>query len=197
MAAKPPDAIVAAATRAMKTVQAVHVSGSIVDNGIPVKLDLSLVRNRGGEGEMSENGLGFQLIAVNHLLYIKGSNAFWTHFGGASAARIFQGKWLKAPAGGQFASLGALTSIERLFGQLLASHGKLAKGATATVAGQPAIGVIDRTQGGTLYVATTGQPYPLEIIKRGAGGGRVTFDRFNQPAALRAPASAIDLSKFH
>ena len=85
--------------------------------------------------------------------------------------------------------------VQKLFNQLLSSHGKLAKGKTTTIHGQQAIAVSDTTNGGTLYVATTGKPYPLEISKTGSSGGQITFDHFNQPVSLTPPANAIDISQ--
>jgi len=195
VASKSPTSIVATAVRAIDGVRSVRVSGALTDNGIPVRLDLHLVNGQGGEGDMSENGLAFKLIAFKNDLYIQGSDAFWTHFGGATAAKVFHDKWLKAPNSGQFASIGALASVPRLFGQLLTKHGKLTSGHRSTVDGQPAIGVVDRTGGGTLYVATTGQAYPLEIVKQGRNGGHVTFDDFNQPVTLTRPAHPITFPK--
>ena len=85
--------------------------------------------------------------------------------------------------------------MQKLFSQLLSSHGKLAKGKTTTVRGQQVVAVNDTTNGGTLYVATTGKPYPIEISKTGSTGGQLVFDHFNQPVTLTAPAGAIDISK--
>ena len=189
VASKSAGQIVAAATRAVQRVSAVHVSGAVVENGIPVSLDLRLVRGQGGQGEMAENGLSFRLISLDHVLYILGSRAFWTHFGGATAAQLFQGKWLKTPDSGQFATLGDLASIPSLFGQLLRAHGKLAKAGRATVNGQPAVAVRDTT----VYVAATGPPYPLAIVKRGMNGGHVSFTDFDQTVRLRAPVDTISL----
>lgn len=193
VASKPPGQIVTAAVKAIDQVSSVHVAGAIVESGIPVSLDLRLDRSRGGEGTVSENGLSFRLIAVGHNLYILGSPAFWNHFGGAGAAKLFHNKWLKVPDSGQFATLGALTSIPHLFGKLLSSHGKLARVGRTTLEGQPAVAVRDTTAGGTLYVAATGQPYPLQIVKAGHNGGHVRFSGFNQPVALQPPAHAISL----
>jgi hypothetical protein len=196
IASKSPDAIVSTATSAIDGVSSVHVSGSVVSGGTPISLDLSLVSGKGARGSMSENGLGFQLIGVGQYVYINGSPAFWSHFGGAAAAQLFQGKWLKAPATtGNFASLSSLTNLHQLLRGLLSSHGTLSKGATTTVNGQKVVPVKDTSQGGTLYVATTGKPYPLEILKTGAAGGHITFDRFNQSVSLTAPAHSIDISQ--
>lgn len=195
VASKSADGIVQAAATALQGVRAVHVSGSLVSNGTPLTVDLTLVSGKGGIGSMSENGLSFKLVTVGGFVYINGSDAFWSHFGGATAAKLFHGKWLKAPTTGQFASLSDLVNTRALFDKLLSSHGKLVKGSTTTVNGQSVVAVTDTTQGGTLYVATTGQPYPVELVKKGAGGGHISFDRFNQSVTLAAPSGAIDASK--
>ncbi len=192
---KSPDQIVSAATSAVGSVNSVHVSGKVLSGGQNVALDLNLVNGKGGTGSMSQNGLGFKIVAVGSEVYINGSSAFWNKFGGSAAAQLLSGKWLKAPASGQLSSLATLTDVQKLFSQLLSSHGKLAKGKTTTVRGQQVVAVNDTTNGGTLYVATTGKPYPIEISKTGSSGGQLVFDHFNQPVTLTAPAGAIDISK--
>jgi hypothetical protein len=195
VAAKPPDAIVSAASNAVSGVKSVHVLGSLRSGGSPITLDLTLVAGKGGGGQMSQNGLSFKLIEVGQVVYINGSDAFWRHIGGTSAVQLFHGKWLRAPANGQFSSVASLTSVQTLFRKLLSSHGRLAKGPTTTVAGQKVVAVNDTTKGGTLYVATTGQPYPVQVSMGGSNGGRIVFDRYNKSVSLTAPANAIDISK--
>jgi hypothetical protein len=196
VASKSPDAIVKAASDAINGVKTVHISGSIVSGGTPITLDLDLVSGRGGLGDMSESGLSFRLVAIGKTLYVNGSPGFWRHFGGAAAVQLFQGKWLKAPsATSGVSSLAALTDLHQLFATLLSSHGKLARGATTTVNGQKAVAVTDTAKGGSLYVATVGQPYPVEFVKTGSQGGRIAFDRFNASVSLRAPANSIDISQ--
>ena len=195
VAAKSPDAIVNAATNAVNAVKTVHVSGSLRSGGSPITLDLTLVAGKGGGGQMTQSGLSFKLINLNQTVYINGSDDFWRHIGGTSAAQLFHGKWLRASANGQFAAVASLTTVQTLFNQLLSNHGKLAKGPTTTVAGRKVVAVNDTTKGGTLYIATTGQPYPVQVSKKGSDGGRVVFDRYNQPASLTAPPNAIDVSK--
>src|ERR1017187_8054585 len=75
--AKNPAAKVAAdALQAAVAASAVHVSGAIVSGGTPLTLDIHLVKGKGGSGEMSEQGLKFQLVRVGGKAYIKGSDAF-------------------------------------------------------------------------------------------------------------------------
>ena len=71
------------------------------------------------------------------------------------------------------------------------------KGAITTVNGHKVIAVNDTTKGGTLHVATTGKPYPIEVQKKGSEGGRIAFDHYNEPVSLSAPANAVDLSQLH
>jgi hypothetical protein len=178
-------------------VKAVHVSGSIVSSGQPISLDLDLVTGRGGQGSMSESGLSFRLIEIGRNVYINASAAFWSHFAGAAAAQLFHDRWLRASTSTPgFGSLTALTSVSQLFDALLSSsHGTLSKGRSTTVDGQKVVAVTDTTKGGTLYVATTGQPYPVQVSKSGSDGGHVTFDRYNESVSLSPPPNSIDISK--
>lgn len=192
---KSPNEIVSTVSNAVGNVHSVHVAGAVTTSGTHVTLDLSLVNGKGGTGSMSQDGLGFKVRTIGNEVYINGSPSFWRRFAGAAAAQLLSGKWLKAPATGQLGTLAELTDLHKLFNQLLSSHGTLAKGSISTVRGQRVIAVKDTTNGGTLYVATTGKPYPIEIVKPGSDGGQITFDRVNEPVTLTPPSNAIDISQ--
>lgn len=196
VASKTPSEILAAAKAAADSASSVHVSGSIISGSSPITLNLELLAGKGGRGQISENGLSFNLIQVGGTAYISGSPAFYSHFGGPAAAQLLEGKWLKAPSSnGNFSTLGSLTNLSQLLNTALEDHGTLAKGVTTTVDGQKVLSVTDVSHGGTLYVATTGKPYPIEITKSGKTGGRISFDRWNAPVTLAAPKNSIDLSQ--
>ena len=196
LASKSPTEIVAAAKLAAVGAASAHVAGSIVDEGKPISLDMELVAGKGGQGKLTLEGLSINLVQVNGAVYMNGSKAFYTHVAGAAAAQLLQGKWLKAPStDANFASLTQLTDLGKLIGTALASHGKLSSAPAKTIAGQKAVGVTDVTKGGTLYVASTGTAFPLEITKSGASGGTITFDRWNKPVKLSAPANAINIDQ--
>ncbi len=194
VAGKSPHAIATAASSAASNANSVHVTGAVASGTSRFAIDLTLVKGKGGTGSISQGGLSFKIVTVNREVYITGSSNFWRAALGASAAQVLGGKWLKAPASGQFASLATLTDTQQLFGHLLSTQGNLTKGKTTTLRGQKVVPVND-TGKGTLYVATTGKPYPIEIVQAGTAGGRVDFDRFNQPVTLTAPANAIDVSQ--
>ena len=194
VASKSASAIVAAARSAIDGVSTVHVDGSGVSDGESLGLDLWLVAGKGGRGSVSEAGLSFQLVVIGKTLYFNASTAFWKKFADSTAAALFAGKWLKATDTGEYASLASFTSIKGLFTQLLSPKGTLAKGALTTVLGQQVVPVIDRTQGGTLYVATTGPAYPVEIVGPAGKRDTVVINDIGQPVSLTAPPGAIDIS---
>jgi hypothetical protein len=196
VAAKSPNEIVASAKTLADAAKSVHVSGTLKSAGTPITINMTLLAGKGGSGQLSQNGLSFQLIQIHGTVYIKGSAAFYQHIAGAAAANLLQGRWLKAPAStGGLAALASLTDLRKLLDATLASHGTLSKGAVANVNGQKAIAVTDSSTGGTLYVATTGPPYPVKVSMGGSSSGAVTFSRWNEPVTVIAPANAIDVTK--
>jgi hypothetical protein len=196
VAAKSPSDILSSATNAIQGAKSVHVSGALSDGGQSIKLDLNILSGQGAKGSMSQNGLSFQLIASGKYVYINGSPAFWKKFGGAAAATLFQGKWLKAPANSSsFSSLSSLTNLHSLAQALLTGHGALSKGSTTTINGHQVIAVTDSSKSSKLYVATTGKPYPIEIAKTGSSAQHVDFDNYDAPVSLTPPAKSIDISQ--
>jgi hypothetical protein len=196
LASKSPEQIVAAAKTAAQGAASVHVAGSIISENKPISLDMELAAGKGAKGHIALEGLGIDVIALEHAFYLNGSAAFYRHIAGPTAAQLLQGKWLKAPTGsGEFASLAQLTNLADLLNSALTNHGPLKSAGTTTISGQKAVAVTDTSKGGTLYVAATGTPYPLRISKTGSNAGRITFDRWNQPVTITAPPNAINITQ--
>jgi hypothetical protein len=196
VANKTPNEIVAGAKILADSASAVHVSGSIVSAGTPIALDMYLVASRGGRGRVSENDLGFEVVRIHGTVYIKGSSAFYRHVAGPAAAQLLGGSWLKASASsGSLAPLASLADLHQLLDAALAEHGPLVKGAVTTVGGRKVLALTDPSKGGTLYVAASGPPYPIELTKGGTGGGMIVFDHWNEPVTVTAPLNAIDLTQ--
>ncbi len=174
VASKSPAEILAATKSAADGASSVHIAGSLSSGGSPITLDMYLASGTGGRGKLAENGLSFELIVVDNSIYIKGSPAFYSHFGGSAATQLFRGKWLKAPASsGELASLASLTDLSKLIDQALANTSTLVKGAATTVGGQAVVELTDAAKDGSIYVATTGKPFPVELVKRGSECGKV------------------------
>jgi hypothetical protein len=162
-------------------------------------LDLSLASDKGATGQVSQNGSTFRIIIDAGTAYISGSDAFYRKLGGSAAAQLLAGKWLKVSTSTpEFASFSSLTNMRKLLDTVLVGHGKLEKGPThptTTIGGRQAVAVKDTTRGGTLYVATTGKPYPLQISKTGSEAGTIRFDRWDEPVTITPPASSVNLSE--
>jgi hypothetical protein len=205
VASKTPAEILAASKSAAVGAATVHVAGSILSEGKPISLDMELVGkngvgDNGGRGRLTLGGLGVKLIAIDKAVYVKGSDAFYTHFAGAKAARLLHGKWLRGSAEhGPLASFASLADLDKVIDSTLQDHGPLSSAGTTTINGKKAVGVSDPASDGTLYVATSGAPYPLEIVKSGSatGAGKIVFDRWNKPVTLLPPANAIDIDQLH
>jgi hypothetical protein len=206
VASKTPAEILAASKSAAAGAATVHVAGSILSEGKPISLDMELVGSNGvgdngGRGRLTLGGLGIKLIAIDKDVYVKGNDAFYTHFAGARAARLLHGKWLQGSAEhGPLASFASLANLGKVLDSTLQDHGPLSSAGTTTVNGQKAVGVTDAAkggEGGILYVATSGAPYPLEIVKSGSatGAGKIVFDRWNKPVTLLAPTNVINVDQ--
>ena len=193
VASKTPAQIVAGAKILADAAKSVHVSGTVRTGTSPITLNMVLLAGKGGRGQIIENGLSLELIQIHGNAYIKGSAAFYQQIAGPAAAKLLQGRWLKAPASsGNLAPLASLTDLSTLLNTALTAHGPLRKGSVTSVNGQKVIGVTDSSTGGTLYVATTGPPYPVQITMSGGGGG-ISFAGWNQPVSVFVPPNAIDV----
>jgi hypothetical protein len=196
VASKTPAQIVALATSAAVGAASVHVAGSILGEGKPISLNMELDAQKGGKGQVTLGDLSIELVNVDRAVYIRAGAAFYSRFAGRAAARALQGRWLRGSnTAGPLASFTSLTNLRKLLSDALAGHGALSRAASTTVEGRQAVAVSDAAGGGTLYVASTGTPYPLEILKRGAGGGKLVFDRWNQSVSLTVPPNPIDISQ--
>lgn len=182
-----------AATRDAKTV---HFSGKVVTESGPITVDIRIVRGRGGKGSMSESGLSFELIRLGGKVYIRGSDAFYKKFAGQAGAQLFHGKWLQfRTSDADMASITPFTEIDTFFEGITSQHGKLRNDGETSFHGQKAVAIKDTSQGGTLYVAATGTPYPVGIASSGAESGAILFDDWNASASISAPKNAVDISK--
>jgi hypothetical protein len=196
-AAKPADTVLKDADAAAASASSVHVSGTVSSNGTPIVLNLFLTHSKGAKGSMSVGGQKFDLIRIGDTLYIKGSDSFYQQFGGAAAAQLLHGKWLKGSATkSRLSSLVPLTNIDTLFAKIATGHGKLTNDGKKTYKGQAVVQLRDTSDGSNLLVAATGKPYPVAITGgKKSQSGTIAFGDWNKSVPLSAPSNAIDLSK--
>lgn len=196
LASQTPQQVIAAAQKAAAGASSVRIAGNIVSNGTPITLDLTLAKGKGATGSMSTNGLSFDLMRIGNTVYIKGSEAFLKHYAGAGAAQLLNGKWLKGTTSGQFGALVSLTNAGKFFAKIGGNHGKLVNKGETTYNGDKVVWIEDTTEGGKLYVAATGTPFPLALEGSSTShSGTITFTNWNQPVNLSPPKGAIDISQ--
>ncbi len=198
VAALQPVAIVDKAKAALKSAKSFHMKGTITDQGQKTALDFKIA---GGEvfGTMSVGTAKIQVLKAGGGQYMKPDAAFWKLTAGKQADAVVKkvgDKWVSVPASNkEFGSLFTAADVDTL----LQADGQVAKGQPKVIAGTPAIGLVDKgTEGGTLYVATVGQPYPLELDGPTAADGGIAFSEFGAAFdEIKAPAAAdvLDLSK--
>jgi hypothetical protein len=184
--------------------QITGISGGFVPSGKPAGVDFTIVRGKGVTGSLTVGGAQVDLIVTGKNGYLRASSDFWQSIakreGGGQAAGfagLFGDKWLKFPAGNNdFSQLIDPTKLGSLFDSLTSNHGRLDNNGQTTYKGQSVV-AIESAKGGTLYVAATGTPYPVALVKTGGkSNGTIVFDDWNKSVTLTAPKDALDLSQF-
>ena len=197
-----PSQWLAASVSAAEKASSVRVVSSHIRQGRQTWAFDILSTGAGHEGTGSVwIGAGrLDLVLLGNALYFKANAAFWRSSGASSSVvQFLAGRWMKDSATSSgFRDFAQLLNLSYLFGTLsfTGGHGALVAAGRRTIDGHPAVGVTDTATsgGGTLWIAATGQPYPLLIVQTG-GPGRAVFEDWNAPAHIAAPRGAINLPK--
>lgn len=193
LASKSASEILAASKAAAHSASSVHIANKSSLGPLSLMLNVDLARP-GGRGQVSVGELSFEVIRTGSTLYLKGNPAFEQSLRATTGLRAPHGEWLKVPINSaRLAQLASVTDLSGELSRLLTRAGPISKGATTTVNGQQAIELKETTRlfSGSLYVATTGKPYPLQFVKSGRETGQTTFSGWNEPVSLTAPPNAI------
>ncbi|BCJ50276.1 lipoprotein [Actinoplanes sp. NBRC 14428] len=193
VAALTADEILQRATGALKAAKAYHAEGDIDLDGQPTGIDLT-VDGENFTASLTSGKAKVDLLDVDGKRYMRPNEQFWVTAMDAPKAKLLAkvigDRWVTAAEGDQsFAELFSIGSAE----EFLKPTGTLTKGTEKQIGGVPAIALED--QQATLYIATTGEPYPLRIGGKD-GASQVLFSDFNAPAKPiepPAPAQVIDL----
>jgi hypothetical protein len=195
----PAKEILARAQQALGRASSVHIKGGGSSEGQQFAIDMRYGAE-GAVGSMTTNGQTIELLRVGQTVYLKGTEAFWRSIGGNAVAELLKGRYLKVPATTpDFAELSSFTDLKKNAQELLKPDGEVSKGGRRTVHGVQAIGLVDSKDGGTLYIALQGEPYPLQAVpgaKAKNDSGSLDFD-YGAPVKVTAPAAdqVVDVSK--
>jgi hypothetical protein len=174
------------ATKASRAATSVRMRGRFPTGGRPMAIDIRAAGKGSAYGDITMNGQRIRLVRIGSTAYLKGDTAFWKSVGGQDAARMFSGKYLKVPAGNKdFRDLMSLTLTSKVFSEILRPEGRVTKGERTRINGRAAIALGDGT-GGSLYVATEGEPHVLRLK---TGKEVLDFLAYNERIAVRRPPS--------
>ena len=202
VAALDAKAVVAKSQAAAKAADSVHVRGNVASQGQTVTIDMRLEKGVGGKGTVSVGNSPVEILRIGDAAYLKASKEFWTQVANPAVGAKLADKYVKGSTqDATFKSFLSFTDLGSMFDSIFdTSSTGLQKVDGKTIGGVPTVGIKDPDpqNGGTLYVATKGQPYPL-LIESDSGSadkGSVTFDEWNNSMQLTSPPAdqVLDIS---
>ncbi len=189
-----PNAIVDKAVAALGAAASYSAKGELINNGEKFGVDLK----RAGDDFVATLTLGdtrIELLSVAGQRYVRPDTAFWKQLAGeagSTTAALTGNKWTKLTDSKEDAYFHLF--FNRLSPEALIklALGTYTKGDAKTINGVDAIGVVESgAEGGILYVATTGEPYPLVLQGPASSGGQIAFGDFGTRLdGIEAPAAA-------
>jgi hypothetical protein len=195
-----PDQILAKSKAAAKAASSVHLKGTVKGSSGGTAIDLKYEGDAGTVGTVTLNGQSMQIVVVGEDVFFKAAKDTWTELTGDDrAAELIGGRWVKIPARAPgFEAVTTLASFNRLVDEALSPDSTLTKTDIKTVRGMKVVGLVEEASpdNGTLYVATEGEPYPVQV-QGDTGEGALDFLEWNEPVDLQAPPpdQVVDLSK--
>jgi len=199
------NGLVAKAITASESARTVTVTGKASQGTQTITLSVQVSNVAVGQGSIGINGAIVHAIRQGANVYFTANQKFWKQNSGAAAAALFAGRWVETAASstdGQ--SLVAFLDITTLFHQLFTGNINTAtfkQGQHTTINGIPVLAVNGKDAtggtGGTIYIATSGKPYLVELKSTGGNKGTsiVVFSGYNQPIHPVLPKNPIDIDK--
>lgn len=191
------------AKAAAKAAKSVRVAGEASGDSGTTTLDLTLTPD-GGSGSVEQAQGRVEVILIGKDVYAKLDEkalAATIGAGNDALAKLVGGKWIKAPADSpQFASFAELVKLSSFVDGVLSPDGEITREEGKEIAGTRTVALKDGgADGGFLYIADSGTPYPLAIEPgQGSGDtGQITFSDWGKDVTITPPPAdeVIDSTK--
>ncbi|HWU33398.1 MAG TPA: hypothetical protein VN108_11010 [Marmoricola sp.] len=179
---------------ALKSLNTLHVSGTVDSSSKPVTIDLRISKGGGCQGTITLAGQSVEIIGAGGNFYMKGSMAFWTAQANAATAAKVGGKWITGFSGGQFAQFCDLNSVAKSMATDPVAKDRPKVLGMNTLSGVSVVElqVHDKTGVSILSVSAAAPHYPLQVIAS-ADKSAMSFSDFNVPFTATAPMGAVDI----
>jgi hypothetical protein len=203
VADKAPEEILRSAKDAFRHAGSVRVKGNGTSDGELYAVDMRIKGGGGGKGTVTVQHNLVEILRIGKDAYLKGDADFWKQqTGDSAAAELLKGKYLKAPSDEPALKAVLLFTDTGTFAdELMKVDGTATKGERRTIAGIETIGVtfLSGKDKATMYVATTGKPYPMHLTaaSSSADAGALDFTDYDKPLDLKPPPAdqVVDTSK--
>lgn len=184
--------VATAAADALEEAGAVHVEGTINQDGGEITVDLQL-QGDDTAGTLAQDGVEFEILGVDGEQFIRAGADFWASSGiPAQVAATLDGEWVAVPAEEQ--DFGALT-LAGIVESLRTPESTVSDEVGEDEIDGQAVVVVEQEDGGKLFVADDDPAYPLRVTNEGEGSGSLDLSGFGEEEDLTAPADAIDLAE--
>jgi hypothetical protein len=184
------DEALGTAYEALRHAPSVRLKGDLGAGADRWSLELRY-RGKDSDGAFVVDGFTVRIRKVGKSVYRKASDEYWRSRLGPAAQQLPPGKWIKVPVTDKsLKDLADLLQLDMMAETLMGLPGTLSTGVFRTVNGVEAVPVIsDGPEKETVFVALTGEPYPVRV-STGTGRGAVDFLDYGHPVAITAPPRA-------
>lgn len=179
---------------ALEEAGAVHVAGTMEQDGEEGEVDLQL-QGDNASGTITFSGVEINIVAVDGDTFLQAPAELWTGLIGVpeDAAAELDGRWVVIPSdsgGDGFAVFSIDDFVEEIRGL---ADGAEEETRSDELDGDP-VRIVEQEDGSTLTVADDDPAYPLAMSNE-EEGSELTFSDFGEEQDISAPADAIDLAE--
>jgi len=181
---------------ASTSARTVHVRGMITYDEHTIEIDATMVRGKGGSGQITLDGQSVKMTVLGTSAYLKAGKAYWTAMAGKDAASRLTGKYIKIPTSLKgFDKAVALLDFDKTYDLMFSAMSGLKVTVPTDINGVPAI-TLHVTDGSKIYVATEGKPYILRIASPKYDAEGLDFFDYDKKVTLKTPPAdkVLDMS---
>ena len=166
----------------------------IIGESPSASLDLVVTKDS-SDGKRTAGDTTLKTRVVDGVIYIKADEAYWTEAFNKKKAKKIGDKWVAGELSNpKLKSFKQTSTMKPLLTQFLRLDESAQVGEVGVAQGQPAVPLTASI--GTLWVATTGKPYPLQLNSSPDQPevSEVTFTEWNKKVVIKAPPKKQTIS---